>query len=111
MFRRFSPFVILFSFSCTYHDLAPPRDPVQYVCDTTVSWQNDILPVMITSCATTGCHDGISRRDWTNYSEVKQYAASIKARTQDKSMPFDGPLPQDQIDKIACWVDNGAPEN
>jgi hypothetical protein len=76
-----------------------------------ISWQEDILPIMESSCATTGCHDGISRRDWTDYNEVKEYAASIKSKTVDRSMPFDGPLPQEEIDMIACWVDSGALNN
>jgi hypothetical protein len=70
---------------------------------TGISWQNDILPIMVESCATSGCHDGITRLDWRDYNNVKQYAASIKENTQNRSMPFDGTLPQDEIDKIACW--------
>jgi hypothetical protein len=99
--------------SCVYHEISPEEIPVEPVCDSTtvVSWQSDILPIMVNSCATEKCHDGITRRDWTNYDEVKKYAVSIKKRTQDKSMPFDGPLPQDQIDLIACWVNNGAENN
>ncbi|MFZ6011709.1 MAG: hypothetical protein ACOYXT_15305 [Bacteroidota bacterium] len=79
--------------------------------NTGTSWQNDILPIMVSSCATSGCHDGISRLDWRVYSEVKKYADVIKEKTQDRSMPFNGPLPQNKIDLIACWVDDGAPEN
>jgi hypothetical protein len=107
-------FLVYFFASCTYHDLNnladAPEEP--FVCDPETSWQNDILPIMETSCAGAGCHDGISRRDWTDYDEVKRYATAIKQRTQDRSMPFDGPpLPQDQINIIACWVDAGAPDN
>jgi hypothetical protein len=78
---------------------------------TGISWINDILPIMTTSCANSGCHDGVSRRDWRNYDEVKQFAQAIKRRTRDRSMPFDKTLPQDQIDKISCWVDDGALNN
>jgi hypothetical protein len=99
-------------FSCVYHDLSEPEDPLEPTCDPAlVSWQNDVLPIMVSACATSGCHDGITRRNWRNYNEVKEYAASIKRRTQDRSMPFDGPLPQHQIDIIACWVDGGAMNN
>jgi hypothetical protein len=110
MVKYFSSLLFLCLFSCVYHDIAP-KDNGGYVCNPSVSWENEILPLMINSCATNGCHDGVSRRDWTNYNEVKQYATSIKMRTQNRSMPFDGPLPQHQIDMIACWVDNGALEN
>ena|SRR5688572_11439023 len=110
MIRKFSCLLLICLGSCVNHDLLPD-EPAEEVCDPETSWQNEILPIMTGSCATTGCHDGVSRNDWTNYDEVMQYAASIKKRTQDKSMPFDGPLPQDQINKIACWVDNGALKN
>jgi hypothetical protein len=108
-------FLIYFFAACTYHDLnnlndVPAEDP--FVCDPETSWQNDILPIMETSCAGAGCHDGISRRDWTDYDEVRQYATAIKQKTQDRSMPFDGPpLPQEQINIIECWVDAGAADN
>ncbi len=79
---------------------------------TDVSWQNDILPIMTTSCAVPNCHNGVSRpNDWRLYPQVKQYAATIREKTQNRSMPFDTTLPQDKIDLIACWVDDGALEN
>jgi hypothetical protein len=78
---------------------------------TEVSWQLDILPIMKTSCATSKCHDGKSRLDWRDYSNAKKYAQEIKETTQNRSMPFDGSLSQDQIATIACWVDDGALNN
>jgi hypothetical protein len=78
---------------------------------TAISWQNDILPILTASCANPGCHDGVSRRDWRNYNEVKTYAQAIKSKTRDRSMPFDKTLPDDQIEKISCWVDDGALNN
>lgn len=78
---------------------------------TGISWTTDILPIIIKSCATSGCHDGISRLDWRDYNETKQFAQAIKQRTQNKSMPMDKTLPQEDIDKIACWVDDGALDN
>lgn len=80
--------------------------------NTGASWTNDILPILKTSCAISGCHDGKTRFNYRDYQTAKRDAAQIKARTEDGSMPFDGtPLPQNQIDLIACWVDDGAPEN
>ena len=97
--------------SCVYHSLDEEEEPVEFVCEPTVSWQNDILPIMTTSCALVTCHDGVSRLDWRNYDQVKLYADQIKNETQEKSMPIDGPLAQHEIDLIGCWVDNGAPAN
>ena len=115
MRKSLSIFSLLFFAACVNHDLnnlVERADEEPFVCDPDISWQNDILPIMETSCATSGCHDGISRLDWSDYAEVKRYATQVKQRTKDRSMPFDGPpLPQEQIDLISCWVDGGAPEN
>ena len=80
--------------------------------NTGVSWTNDILPIMKISCATNGCHDGKSRSDYRVYANVKKEAPRTKSFTQDGSMPFnEPPLPKNQIDQIACWVDDGAADN
>jgi hypothetical protein len=79
---------------------------------TDVSWENDILPIMTASCAVTGCHNGVHLpRDWRVYSQVKTFASTIRKRTQDRSMPAEGILTDDQIALISCWIDDGAPEN
>src|SRR5688572_13801685 len=109
--------LLLIVFSCVYHDTSlipeesqPPENPVS--CDDlAVSWQNDIRPIMQASCVIPDCHDGISLRSWNSYNEAKRSASAIKRRTQDRSMPVDSSLPQEQIDKIACWVDAGSPNN
>jgi hypothetical protein len=109
--KAFIIFLIAFS-SCVYHDSNDTVIEVPFTCDPQTSWENDILPLMKRSCAVEGCHDGISRRDWSQYDEVKRYASSAKLRTQNRSMPFEGPpLTQDEINLIACWVDNGALNN
>lgn len=111
MYSRCLVFLFLLMSGCLYHDTHDIEDAI-YVCDpATISWQTDILPIMDQYCATSGCHDGITRLDWTDYEKVKEYATSIRAKTQDRSMPFDGPLPQIEIDKIACWVDAGTLNN
>jgi len=76
-----------------------------------VSWEHDILPIVKASCALSGCHDGLLRPDLSVYEKAHFYANLMKQYTQDRSMPFEGSIPQDQIDLIACWVDDGAPEN
>jgi hypothetical protein len=76
-----------------------------------VSWTSEIKPIMENSCALSGCHNGSSRADLRNFENAKFYAKSIKSKTQDRSMPREGTLTQQQIDIIACWVDDGAPQN
>jgi hypothetical protein len=79
---------------------------------TGTSWSNDILPIMEKNCAITGCHNGTSRsNNFSQYASAKSFAKTIKSKTQDRTMPFDGSLTQQQIDLIACWVDDGALQN
>jgi len=79
---------------------------------TGTSWANDIKPILEKECAISGCHNGTSRsNDFRNYNSAKSFATSIKSKTQDRSMPFDGTLTQNQIDLIACWVNDGALQN
>ena len=76
-----------------------------------VSWADEIRPIMENSCALSGCHNGSSRPDLRKFENAKFYSKSIKSKTQDRSMPRDGVLTQQQIDLIACWVDDGALQN
>jgi hypothetical protein len=79
---------------------------------TGTSWTNDIKPIFEKKCATSGCHNGVSRStNFKEYASAKSHAKSIKEKTQDRSMPFDDTLTQHQIDLIACWVDDGAIQN
>ncbi len=79
---------------------------------TSTSWENDVKPILEKNCAITGCHNGVSRsNNFSDYTSAKSHAKSIKSKTQDRSMPFDGALTQSQIDLIACWVDDGAHMN
>ncbi|HTF19128.1 MAG TPA: hypothetical protein VK658_13695 [Chryseolinea sp.] len=75
---------------------------------TATSWQNDIRPIIVKSCALSGCHNGDSRPDLRLFENAKFYAASIKSKTRDRSMPREGTITQNEIDLISCWVDDGA---
>ncbi len=75
------------------------------------SWNNDIQPIVQTSCATSGCHDGVRRSDLSIYTNAKNNASEMKSRTKSKDMPRNGSITQNQIDLIGCWVDDGALEN
>jgi hypothetical protein len=75
---------------------------------TGTSWESDIKPIVTKSCALSGCHDGGARSDLRIFQNAKQLAGQVKSKTQDRSMPRNGTLSQDEIDLIACWVDDGA---
>ncbi len=81
--------------------------------NSSVSYVNDIKPILDTNCNVAGCHNGSlgATRDWRTYANVKDNAAFIKTRTANKTMPPSGPLTQKQIDQITCWVDDGALNN
>ncbi|WP_258104821.1 SprB repeat-containing protein [Marinoscillum sp. MHG1-6] len=83
---------------------------------TGVSLADDIMPLVNANCATsTDCHkSGQSERPVfeNNPSAVIENSANVKEFTQSGYMPFDDTtLSQEQIDLIACWVDDGALDN
>ncbi len=78
------------------------------------SYEADIKSIIETSCAVSGCHvtGGDAPFTLTSLANVQSHAAAIKTATANGSMPKDGtPLTQLQKDRIACWVDDGAPNN
>ena len=76
-----------------------------------VSYETDISPIVRNNCAVSGCHNGTQAPDLRTFKGVHDNAANVKKLTQDGTMPLNGSLTQEQIDKIACWVDDGAPAN
>ncbi|MGK7392406.1 MAG: hypothetical protein ACNS60_18775 [Candidatus Cyclobacteriaceae bacterium M2_1C_046] len=80
-----------------------------------VSYDTQVKPILINNCAISGCHDGSNgaSRNWTVFSNVQDKAENIKTRTSNGTMPPEGngTLTQEQIDLIACWVDDGALNN
>lgn len=83
------------------------------VVGSNTSYSVDINPIFTSSCSIFGCHDGSnsSLPNFNNFSEVQANASMIKSRTQSGNMPRTGSLTQNQIDLIACWVDDGAKNN
>lgn len=83
--------------------------------NTGISYSGTIFPIFQASCNFSGCHGvGSSGRDWTKFEDVKAKASDIKSRTSNRSMPIgnNGPaLTDQQIQQIACWVDDGAINN
>lgn len=75
-----------------------------------VRFSTDVSPIIAASCAITGCHNGAQFPDLRVLSNIRANAAMIKKLTGDRTMPEDGTLTQAQINAIACWVDDGAPE-
>lgn len=76
-----------------------------------VSWENEIEPIITTNCALQNCHGGSQSPDFREFANVADNADKIKTRTGNGTMPPGGSLPDDQVEAIACWVDDGAPNN
>lgn len=77
-----------------------------------ISYENSVKPIIIGSCATTGCHvSGTGRENLTNFITVQSNAESIKSRVVSGNMPKDDELTDEEIEAIVCWVDDGALNN
>lgn len=77
-----------------------------------VFYASQIRPLLDTNCQLSGCHgSNPSLPTFATYANVKANALGIKFRTSAKTMPPTGALPDSQIQLIANWVDQGAPNN
>jgi len=77
-----------------------------------VSFSNLVSPIISNSCAIPGCHvSGTGRVNFGIFANIQARALEIKSRTATGNMPRTGSLTQDEIDLIACWVDDGALDN
>lgn len=78
-----------------------------------ISLERDIMPIILSNCAVTGCHNGSRSPDLRTSALVINSSIRIKERTSARTMPPSdrGNLSQIDIDRIACWVDDGAPDN
>ncbi len=80
---------------------------------TGITYTADILPIFEAKCQFTGCHP--DNGNWFSYSIAKANASLIKTKTGNLSMPKGGSsapggaLSAEQIQIIACWADDGAP--
>ncbi len=76
-----------------------------------VSFATSISPIIQNKCAISGCHAGTQFPDFRVFKNIHDNAAKIKTLTGNGTMPQEGSLTQDEINLIACWVDDGALQN
>lgn len=81
--------------------------------DTGISWSSEVQAIINTNCAVSGCHNGNQSPNLSTLAGVQNNKESVKSRTSAKTMPPGSrtSLTNDQIKKIACWVDDGAKNN
>ena len=86
---------------------APP------VADTTVSFADDLLPLVEAYCATTGCHDGttVLASRFSSYADIRPEAEAIREEVQTGRMPVGTTLPPAAAAVFIRWVHQGALNN
>jgi len=122
--------ILILLFSCEHEVIEPEetkRDGNETIpCDSNnVYFQNDILPIFISSCAFSGCHDVGTAANGVVLTSYEKIINSdvVRAGRPDNSelferitetdinerMPLGGNrLPQEHIDKIEQWILDGA---
>lgn len=85
------------------------------LCESSLTFSSHIEEIINTNCAVAGCHSpgGISP-DLSTYEKVKERARDVAHETKTLQMPPPSSgksLSQQEIDQIACWVEQGAPLN
>lgn len=106
-----------------------PEDGISAVCDPdTVYFRNSILPFVVSSCATTGCHDQNSHKDGiilTDYNTIlktgkikpgnpvdSEFFESLTENGDDlMPPPPKDPFTSEQIQMINQWIAQGARDN
>ncbi|MEQ8413990.1 MAG: hypothetical protein RIB71_05970 [Imperialibacter sp.] len=73
-----------------------------------ISFKESIQPIIENSCIISTCHDGSGSISFKVFANIKKSAADIKGLTGARVMPKTGSLTNDEIEQIACWVDDGA---
>ncbi len=78
-----------------------------------ISLSRDVMPIIASNCAVSGCHRDTRNPFLNTKEEIIQNANRIAARASSLTapMPPSGLLDQSNIDRILCWVDNGALDN
>jgi len=88
------------------------------VCDLPddISYQNDVFPIIETSCAISYCHvNNFSFGDFTTYDNTLTYLdnETLLTRVSAGTMPPPNskPLESCEVQLIEIWIENGYPDN
>jgi mono/diheme cytochrome c family protein len=102
--------ILLYS-SCTFEK----AEPMSTECLAPVSYATDIDTIISVKCG--GCHGtGSLDGNLTDYTVLKAKVESgvfkVRVLGAGKDMPQGGPaLPEDELRKLKCWVEQGALNN
>lgn len=113
--------IVFIAFGCTSEVFELPQNnpnPTDSViidrCDTLdITYQNKVKKIIDDNCVV--CHDqNAAYGNFTTFSGLKPKLESGFFRSRvlrDKDMPPSGPLPQNSLDELSCWLGNNYPEN
>lgn len=87
----------------------------------TVCFESSVLPIFLSSCARSGCHDAVKKEAGyvlDNYNNIVRKGITpgnangsklykVLFESGDDQMPPDTPLSQAQKDSIAAWINQG----
>lgn len=99
--------------SCSKDDNDDPMDGNADCNNVDITYASGIKAIIDANCALPACHGGnASLPDFTNYANAFSRRSLIQSRVVGRSMPPAGSpaLSSENIEKINCWVQNGAPE-
>ncbi len=117
-FLTISCFLLLHS-SCVSESLDP--DPA-LVCNTVVTYDDQMAEIIDNSCAYVGCHDGggDAPGDYTNFAVLSTNLNETFERrvVEEQNMPPEyapegspKTLTADELNLMRCWIEDGYPEN
>lgn len=93
-------------------------DDITLSCEETISFEADIRTIIMSSCATSGCHNENTASSGYSFESYQNIEANkeIMLRTMRQEpgvtpMPVGQPLDSDLIDKFECWMEQGAKNN
>ncbi|MEM1319943.1 MAG: hypothetical protein AAGG75_06770 [Bacteroidota bacterium] len=106
--------ILMINSSACSNDKLP--EPQMVMCGDTVTFDNQIQPIIAASCALVGCHDGSGGApgDYTSYALMLPNLdnGQVQDRVIDQmDMPI-APISisADEFELIRCWLEAGHPE-
>ena len=90
-------------------------DSVEIDCGSvSVSFANDVNPIIQANCARSGCHGAGSNNgpgELLTLSQVSNAKSEIYSSVSSGEMPKDSRLSTNEKSIILCWIENGASDN
>jgi len=79
-----------------------------------LSFVDDVFPVIQASCTRSGCHGSGSNNgpgELLTYSQISKAKSAIQSTVASGEMPKDSRLSTNEKSIILCWIENGASNN